>query len=252
MARPGETWQIFQQIFEPSIGCLISPYNLAFLRANLAMGEIANFSSKINKVGVRARATAVALAAFATNCDGTACAACCEEYSDAAFASRIARAADARLTRDQWVPTLSRETDGEESQIFEQFYTGQMTVRDCENLCKNLFGKKSPRKFDKFPPHRPKTPQKCHQNNVLSGNKPLSHRCLSVGSGLPYTITGRLHIQTRASSQNFLGRGCIAPGLDGARAGPLANTLFGAKHGGHCHRQSIDVASFRRQMLRNS
>ena len=34
-----ETWQFFQQIFEPSIGCLISPYNLAFLRANLAMGR---------------------------------------------------------------------------------------------------------------------------------------------------------------------------------------------------------------------
>ena len=52
---------------------------------------------------------------------------------------------------------------------------------------------------------------------------------------------------------NILGRGCMAPSLDGARAGPLANTLFGAKHGGHCHRQSASTfPSFRRQMLRNS
>ena len=43
---------------------------------------------------------------FATNFDGTACAAFCEEYSDAALASRSARAADAGLTRDRWVPTL--------------------------------------------------------------------------------------------------------------------------------------------------
>lgn len=72
--------------------------------------EIANFSSKINKVGVRELAPLPSRSPlFATNCDGTACAACCEEYSDAAFASRIARAADARLTRDRWVPTLSRE-----------------------------------------------------------------------------------------------------------------------------------------------
>ena len=51
---------------------------------------------------------------FATNCDGTACAACCEEYSDGAFASRIARAADARLTRDRWVPPCREKTDVEE------------------------------------------------------------------------------------------------------------------------------------------
>ena len=82
---------------------------------------------------------------FATNCDGTACAACCEEYSDAAFASRIARAADARLTRDRWVPTLSRDPMGRKSQI----YTGQMTVRDSRKFA--TFGKK----FAKFLPHRP-------------------------------------------------------------------------------------------------
>ena len=39
------------------------------------------------------------------------------------------------------------------------------------------------------------------------------------------------------SAPNKQGRTCMAPSLDGARAGPLANTLFGAKHGGHCHRQ---------------
>ena len=29
---------------------------------------------------------------------------------------------------------------------------------------------------------------------------------------------------------NILGRACMAPSVDGARAGPLANALFGAKH----------------------
>ena len=46
---------------------------------------------------------------FATNFDGTTCAAGREELSDAAFTSRIARAADARLARARWVPTLSQE-----------------------------------------------------------------------------------------------------------------------------------------------
>ena len=54
---------------------------------------------------------------FATNFDGTTYAACCEEYSAAAFASRIARAADARLARDRWVPTLSQEYRGRREQI---------------------------------------------------------------------------------------------------------------------------------------
>ena len=46
-----------------------------------------------------------------------------------------------------------------------------------------------------------------------------------------------------------MGRWCMAPRLDGARAGPLANTLFGAKHGGHRHRQCASTfPSFRRQM----
>ena len=54
---------------------------------------------------------------FATNFDGTTCAACCEEYNDAAFASRIARAADARLARARWVPTLSQEYRGRREQI---------------------------------------------------------------------------------------------------------------------------------------
>ena len=114
-------------------------------------------------------------------------------------------------------------------------------------------GSKFDEKFVKFPPHRPKTPQKCHQNNVLSGNRPLSHRCLSVGSGVAiYDHRSVAYTDTRFEP-NILGRGCTAPSLDGARAGPLANTLFGAKHGGHCHRQSASTfPSFRRQMLRNS
>ena len=69
---------------------------------------------------------------------------------------------------------------------------------------------------------------------------------------LPYVHRSVANTDTRFEP-NSLGRGCMAPSLDGARAGPLANTLFGAKHGGHCHRQSASTfPSFRRQMLRNS
>ena len=115
-------------------------------------------------------------------------------------------------------------------------------------------GSKFDEKFVKFPPHRPKTPQKCHQNNVLSGNKPFSlYRCLSVGSGVAIYDHRSVAYTDTCFEPNILGRGCMAPSLDGARAGPLANTLFGAKHGGHCHRQSASTfPSFRRQMLRNS
>ena len=79
------------------------------------------------------------------------------------------------------------------------------------------------------------------------------YRCLSVGSGVAiYDHRSVAYTDTRFEP-NILGRGCMAPSLDGARAGPLANTLFGAKHGGHCHRQSASTfPSFRRQMLRNS
>ena len=70
--------------------------------------------------------------------------------------------------------------------------------------------------------------------------------------GLPYDHRSVANTDTRFEP-NILGRGCMAPSLDGARAGPLANTLFGAKHGGHCHRQSAStLPSFRRQMLRYS
>ena len=48
---------------------------------------------------------------------------------------------------------------------------------------------------------------------------------------------------------NKQGRWCMAPSVDGARAGPLAITLFGAKHGGHRHRQCAStLPSFCRQM----
>ena len=65
---------------------------------------------------------------------------------------------------------------------------------------------------------------------------------------LPYDHRSVANTDTR-SAPNILGRACMAPSVDGARAGPLANTLFGAKHGGHCHRQSASTfPSFRRQM----
>ena len=80
----------------------------------------------------------------------------------------------------------------------------------------------------------------------------LPYRGLSVGSKVTMRSRSVANTDTRFEP-NILGRGCMAPSLDGARAGPLANTLFGAKHGGHCHRQSASTfPSFRRQMLRNS
>ena len=54
---------------------------------------------------------------------------CIRDSSHAAFASRIARAADARLTKDRRVPTLSRENRwGGNSKYFIKFIRGQMTA----------------------------------------------------------------------------------------------------------------------------
>ena len=53
-----------------------------------------------------------------------------------------------------------------------------------------------------------------------------------------HTNTGRLQIPTRATRQTFrVARFFfpMAPSLDGERAGPLANMLFGTKHGGRHH-----------------
>ena len=46
---------------------------------------------------------------------------------------------------------------------------------------------------------------------------------------LPCDHRSVANIDTR-SAPNILGRACMAPSVDGARAGPLANALFGAKH----------------------
>ena len=100
--------------------------------------EIANFSSKINKVGVRELAPLPSRSPlFATNCDGTACAACCEEYSDAAFASRIARAADVRLTRDRWC-RLSAEIWWWGGNLWANLYgpnDGSWLAKICAKFC---------------------------------------------------------------------------------------------------------------------
>ena len=52
-----------------------------------------------------------------------------------------------------------------------------------------------------------------------------------------HTNTGRLQMPTHAPRQYFGSRGFfpMAPSLDGERAGPLANMLFGPKHGGRHH-----------------
>ena len=53
-----------------------------------------------------------------------------------------------------------------------------------------------------------------------------------------HTNSGRLQIPTRATRQTFrVARFFfpMAPSLDGERAGPLANMLFGPKHGGRHH-----------------
>ena len=67
-----------------------------------------------------------------------------------------------------------------------------------------------------------------------------------------HTITGRLQIQTRASSQTFwVARAFfrMAPSADGERARQLANTLLGAKDGGRHHQECASaLTSLRRQI----
>ena len=52
---------------------------------------------------------------------------------------------------------------------------------------------------------------------------------------LPYDHWSVANTDTRFAPKEQ-GRTCVTPSVDGARAGPLANALFGAKHGGHRHR----------------
>ena len=57
---------------------------------------------------------------------------------------------------------------------------------------------------------------------------------------LPYDHRSVANIDTR-SAPNKQGRACVfrmAPSLDGERARQLANTLLGAKDGGHHHRSA--------------
>ena len=113
------------------------------------MGRKSHIFQKKQQVGVRELAPLPSRSPlFATNCDGTACAACCEEYSDAAFASRIARAADARLTRDRWVPTLSREYRwGGNRKFFSKFIRPNNGSWKFATKVKNLLGKNEGGKF---------------------------------------------------------------------------------------------------------
>ena len=46
---------------------------------------------------------------------------------------------------------------------------------------------------------------------------------------LPYDHRSVANTDTRFAP-NKQGRTCMAPSVDGARAGPFANALFGAKH----------------------
>lgn len=75
---------------------------------------------------------------FATNFDARIRGACCEECNDVAFASRIFRAANTRLARDWWVPTLSREYRlGGKIKCFIKF-TGPNDWRWSVNVCAAL------------------------------------------------------------------------------------------------------------------
>ena len=97
-----------------------------------------------------------------------------------------------------------------------------------------------------------------HHKNAIKimswvGIDHFPYRCLSVGSGVAIYDHRSVANTDTCPAPNKQGRTCMAPRVDGARAGPLANTLFGAKHGGHRHRQCASTfPSFRRQMLRNS
>ena len=67
-----------------------------------------------------------------------------------------------------------------------------------------------------------------------------------------HTITGRLQISTRAPRQKFWVARVffrMAPRVDGERARQLANTLLGAKDGGHHHpKRTSALTSLRRQI----
>ena len=131
---------IFSPIFEPSIGRSISPYNLAFLRANLAMRKSQIFHQKINKVGVRELAPLPSRSPlFATNV--MARPAPLVARSTATGHSRAeSPERPTRASRDRWVPTLSRENRWEEIGNFSANLSGQMTVRDSRNLiCVRIF-----------------------------------------------------------------------------------------------------------------
>ena len=138
MAKAGgeETWQIFQQIFEPSIGCLISPYNLAFLRANLAMGRKSQiFHQKSTRSACVSSRHCRRARRFS------------RQIVMARPAPLVARSTATRHSRAESPERrtrASRETDGADfvarkpmgrkQVIFQQIYTGQMTVRDSRKF----------------------------------------------------------------------------------------------------------------------
>ena len=69
---------------------------------------------------------------------------------------------------------------------------------------------------------------------------------------LPYDYRSVAHTDT-CFAPNILGRACfffrMAPCEDGERARQLANTLLGAKDGGHYHRKrTSELTSLRRTM----
>ena len=155
MAKAGgeETWQIFHQIFEPSIGCLISPYNLAFLRANLAMGRKSQIfhqkstrsacvssrhcrrARRFSRQIVMARPAPLVARSTATR------------HSRAESPERRTRASRETDGADFVLKFVARKPMGRKSQIFEQIYTGQMTVRDSRKFAEKFADEKRRRQI---------------------------------------------------------------------------------------------------------
>ena len=139
-----ETWQIFHQIFEPSIGRLISPYNLAFLRANLAMGRKSQiFHQKSTRSACVSSRHCRRARRFS------------RQTLTAQLAPLVARSTTTRRSRAESPerPTRAsrepagcrlcrRNTDGEEraNKYFHQIYTGQTRPDGLFYYCRRYVG----------------------------------------------------------------------------------------------------------------
>ena len=146
----------FSPIFGPSIGRSISPYNLAFLRANLAMGRKSQiFIKKLTRSACVSSRHCRRARRFSRQI---------VMARPAPLVARSTATGHSRAESPERPTRASRETDGcrlvarklmwrRKSQFFWEIYTGQMTVRDSRKFAKNL-GKKKGGKFPQIFPQK--------------------------------------------------------------------------------------------------